>query len=50
MKIGKLRHKVTIQEYTATRDSFGAEVQAWVDKASVFAGITPVSGKEYFTA
>ncbi len=48
MKIGKLRHKITIQEYIATRDSFGAEVQTWTDKASAFASITPVSGKEYF--
>jgi SPP1 family predicted phage head-tail adaptor len=50
MKIGKLRHKIIIQEYSASRDSFGAEVQNWTDKASVFASVTPVSGKEYFAA
>ena len=50
MKIGKLRHKITIQEYTASRDSFGAEVEGWSDKASVFASVTPMSGKEYFAS
>ena len=50
MKIGKLRHMITIQEYTATRDSFGAEVEGWSDKVSVFASVTPMSGKEYFTS
>lgn len=50
MKIGKLRQRVTIQEYVATRDSFGAEVPAWTDVATVWASVTPVSGKEYFAS
>jgi len=50
MNIGKLRHRITIQEYAASRDSFGAQVQTWADKATVFASIAPVSGKEYFAA
>jgi SPP1 family predicted phage head-tail adaptor len=50
MRIGKLRHKITIQEYSAARDSFGAETEGWNDKASVFASITPISGKEYFAS
>ena len=50
MKIGKLRHKITIQEYSATRDSFGAQIEGWNDKASVFASVTPICGKEYFAS
>ena len=50
MKIGKLRHRVRIQAYTAGRDSFGAEEPAWTDVATVWASITPVSGKEYFAS
>lgn len=50
MKIGKLRQRITIQEYVATRDSFGAEVPAWTDVATVWASVTPVSGKEYFAS
>ncbi|SCY25308.1 phage head closure protein [Alkaliphilus peptidifermentans] len=50
MKIGKLRHRITIQEYQATRDSFGAEVKEWVDIKTVWASIEPLSGREYFSA
>ena len=50
MKIGKLRHRVRIQAYTAGRDSFGAEEHVWTDVATVWASVTPVSGKEYFAS
>ena len=50
MKIGKLRHKITIQKFTHSRDSFGAMIPEWVDFASSWASISPVSGKEYFAA
>jgi len=50
MKIGKLRHRVKIQAYTAGRDSFGAEEHVWMDVATVWASVTPVSGKEYFAS
>lgn len=50
MKIGKLRHRIRIQEYVAGRDIFGAEEPAWMDVATVWASVTPVSGKEYFAS
>lgn len=50
MKIGKLRHRITLQECIASRDSFGAEVLTWVDIATVWASVSPISGKEYFAA
>lgn len=50
MKIGKLRHRVKIQAYTAGRDSFGGEEPVWTDVATVWASVTPVSGKEYFAS
>lgn len=50
MKIGQLRHRIVLQEYTSTQDSFGAEVQSWVDIATVWASIEPLSGREYFAA
>lgn len=50
MKIGKLRHRITLQECIASRDSFGAEVLTWVDIATVWASVSPLSGKEYFAA
>lgn len=48
LKIGKLKHRVTLQEYTATRDSYGAELEAWVDIATVWASVEPLTGREYF--
>lgn len=50
MKIGKLRHWITIQSYTPTRDSFGAEVEHWQDVMKVWASVEPLTGKEYFAA
>lgn len=50
MDIGKLRHRITLQEYTTTKDSYGAEIESWADKVSVFASIEPLSGREYFKA
>lgn len=50
MKIGKLRHRVTLQEYISSKDSFGAEVENWSDMATVWASVEPLSGREYFAA
>ena len=50
MQIGTLRHLIDIQAYTANRDSFGSEEPEWVHVATVWARITPVSGKEYFAS
>jgi SPP1 family predicted phage head-tail adaptor len=50
MKIGRLRQRITIQAYVVTRDSFGAEEPTWTDVATVWASVTPVSGKEYFAS
>lgn len=50
MSIGDLRHRITIQKYVATRDSFGGEIQTWQDVAKVWASIEPISGKEYFSS
>jgi len=48
--IGKLRHRVTIQSYTATKNNFGEEIRVWNKFAEVSASIEPLSGKELFTA
>jgi SPP1 family predicted phage head-tail adaptor len=50
MKIGRLRHRIKLQTYTAFRDSFGAEEPEWTDVATVWASVTPASGKEYFAS
>ena len=41
MKIGSMRHRITIQRYTATADSGGGSSIAWNDVADIFASIQP---------
>lgn len=48
IQIGSLRHRITIQEFSTSKDSFGAEVKTWRDFAKVSASIKPLSGKELF--
>lgn len=50
MLSSKLRHKIDLQQKSATRDSFGSEVATWTTKATVRAAIEPLSGREYFMA
>lgn len=46
MRAGRLRHYVTLQEKSVTRDAMGGEVVTWVDKATaVPAEIVELSGK-----
>jgi SPP1 family predicted phage head-tail adaptor len=50
MKAGKLRHRLTLQNKTKTRDEYGAETEGWVDVATVWAAIEPLQGREYLAA
>ena len=47
MKIGQLRHRVTIQEKTVTADAYGAESITWSDYLTVWAAVAPLSGREF---
>ena len=48
LKAGTLRHEVTIQQKSVTRDAYGAEVITWTVLENVWASIEPISGREYF--
>jgi len=50
VKAGDLRHRITIQEQTTTRDTTGAEVVVWVDRTTVWAAVEPLNGRELFAA
>jgi SPP1 family predicted phage head-tail adaptor len=50
MKAGKLDKRVTIKVKSATRDSYGAEIIGWSTLATVWAEVTPISGREFFVA
>lgn len=43
----RLRHTITIQETTQTRDSVGGVIDTWGTFATVRAEILPLSGREY---
>lgn len=46
MRAGKLRHRVTIQNFTTARDSSGQEVESWHDGSTVWAEVRGISGRE----
>lgn len=45
-----MRHRITIQQPTSTRSSFGEMTTAWSTWAIVWASIEPNSGRRYFEA
>lgn len=51
MRSGKLRHRVTFQEKTATADEYGGQVVTWADIATnIAASINPLSMRELMAA
>jgi len=54
MRAGELRHRVTIQEKSVTRNSYGEEVITWGDVATVWAAVEPLArgprGREFIEA
>lgn len=50
MDPGVLNRQITIQQYTASRDSYGGEVQAWSDVATSWAQKVHRTSREFFAA
>lgn len=50
MKIGELRHRVTLQRKEIAEDALKQQSEVWMDIATVWAAIEPLSGREYFAA
>lgn len=46
MRVGDLRHRVTIQTPPTTRDAYGGFTGDWTDVKEVWAAIWPTSAKE----
>lgn len=44
MRIGKLRHSITIERYTETTDEFGQSQRVWSSFATRHANIEPLFG------
>ena len=50
MRAGRLRHQLLLQakaEASPSQDEYGAPQFSWVTQATVWAGIEPLSGKEW---
>lgn len=47
---GPLRHRVRLQERRLTQDSWGSPVFEWIDVASVWAAVEPLSAREFMAA
>jgi SPP1 family predicted phage head-tail adaptor len=50
MKIGKLRHRIAIEQVAEIQDSDGSVIETWSAFADVQASLEPVSGREYLAA
>lgn len=50
MNIGRLRHRITIEQLTQTPDGAGGYTEAWTTFATVWSSVDPIGGKEYFAA
>ncbi len=45
MHVGKLRHKIEIEERIAEQDRTGAPTESWVTWRNVWASISPLNGR-----
>jgi len=50
MRIGDLRHRVTIQKTVETDDELKTPAVNWEDVVTVWAAVEPLSGREYILA
>ena len=46
MRAGRLRHRVTLQSPAQSRDAIGAPVTRWIDVATVWAAVEPLTVRE----
>jgi len=50
MRSGNLKKKITFQDYTETSNDFGEIAKGYTAFKTVFASVTPLAGKEYFSS
>lgn len=51
---GKLRHRITFQQFDGQADSYGDPLDAddthWLDVATTWASVDPISGRDFYAA
>lgn len=50
MDIGRLKHRITFQALSQSKNEYGEIVEEWLDIKTVWAEIKPVSGNQFFAA
>jgi SPP1 family predicted phage head-tail adaptor len=50
VKLGRLRHRIAIEQVAETQDPDGSVIESWSTYAIAQASIEPISGREYFAA
>jgi len=50
MRSGLLRHRLTFQTKSASRDAYGGEDATWSDDETRWGSVSPLRGQEYFAA
>lgn len=50
MRAGRLNQRITFQRRTETLDAYREDTGEWEDLVTVYAGVEPVAGKEFFAA
>lgn len=50
MRAGAMRHRITLQSKSETRDTMGGAVITWTDEITIYAAAEPLQGREYFSA
>ena len=50
MNIANLNRRITFQSFTTIVNDYGFEIQEWSDFKIVWAGVSNLSGREYFAA
>lgn len=50
MRAGRLRHRITIQRPERVQNSIDEWVDTWVDVATVWGAIEPLTGRTFFEA
>lgn len=50
MKIGDLRHRITLQKLEMVQNAYGEMTETWTDVSTVWASVNPISAREFFQA
>lgn len=50
MRAGRLRHRITLERESVTRNQFKEEVREWQPYAKRWADVRPLGGKEFWAA